>query len=118
MTKNYHEYTMYLGESDIAALILVYFEDPEHHLKTDIIRFGGDNGYRAYLIDDTYEIPARYTHRFTFFPSWFKIYDDSGLTVKAEITAPMHVYSAGSYGLIFKFDSSDDFEAMKSYNRY
>lgn len=110
MAKDYHSYQMFIGESEIAALVAVFFENGE--LKTDLLRFGGDETYLAYLTDMSYQIPEHYKLVRTFEPSWFTLYDDHQLTVHAYLEAPMRVYRAGNYSCVFQFEAEGDFRQM------
>lgn len=110
MAKDYHAYKMFIGESEIAALVAVFFEGGK--LTTDFLHFGGDETYLAYLTDMSYQIPEHYKLVRTFEPSWFTIYDDHGLTVHSYLAAPMRVYRAGDYSCIFQFESEGNFLQM------
>lgn len=97
--KSYKEYPRVgIGSSDIAALIMVGCGKTE--LKTDILKFGEDGRYLAYIVDENanigphYELVAEYTH-------WIKIYDDDGLTYDnyAEL---IRVWRAGDCGCIIQ----------------
>jgi hypothetical protein len=71
----------YIGGSDVAALILVGCK--EHGIHTDVLHFGEDNSYNAYIVDELAIIPDRYklVHEFS---SWMKIYDDDSMVKKFE----------------------------------
>lgn len=101
----YKEKSISLGGSDIAALIAVGMvkSGDEQKLTSEIIRFGGDNNYNAWLVtDEDIEIPNHYSKMLEYH-SWLKIYDDDGLVYKS---APMdkyfEIYQAGMYGLLIR----------------
>ena len=53
--KDHHKYSKIpLGESDIASLLL------RHPAGCDVLDFGTDGGYSAYLVDEECEIPGHY----------------------------------------------------------
>ena len=97
--KSHEEYPQVgIGSSDIAALIMVGCG--KTGLKADILKFGEDGRYLAYIVDENatigshYELVAEYTH-------WIKIYDDDGLMYDncAEL---IRVWRAGVYGCIIQ----------------
>lgn len=50
--KSYKDFEkMYIGESDIASLTMVGFA-PEQGLTAQLLHFGGDNAYSAYIVDE------------------------------------------------------------------
>ena len=79
--KTYKEYDkVYIGESDIASLILAGYKEGVG-LSLSELHFGIDGGYQAYITDDQAEIGSHYELVQTF-QVWLKIYDDSGLTAE------------------------------------
>lgn len=89
---------MYIGESDIASLTMVGFA-PEQGLTAQLLHFGGDNAYSAYIVDEPdVEIGAHYS-LVGCFNSWLKIYDDRELVFE-RCSDKIEVYRAGEYGCI------------------
>ena len=126
MKKNYKEESLLIGYSDIATLNLVGIKASSDYSINDPIRFvwcgwmglyvpkfkdveiliheflsfGGDGYYRAYMIDDSVEVPDHYK-LVSVFKSWLKIYDDRACTLT--IDAPVIcVYRAGDYGVLIR----------------
>ena len=97
--KSYKDFEkMYIGESDIASLTMVGFA-PEQGLTAQLLHFGGDNAYSAYIVDEPdVEIGAHYS-LVSSFDSWLKIYDDMGLVFE-RCSDKIEVYRAGEYGCI------------------
>ena len=96
--KSYKEYDReFIGDSDIAALIFV---------KANILDFGCDGRYNAYVVDENAKIGDHYTLEMEFetssgFKAWLKVYDDEGLT--ADYSADkIRVYRAGDFGCIIQ----------------
>ena len=97
--KNYKEYERkYIGGSDIAALVLVGCD--ENGAKTQLLDFGGDNSYMAYIVDENAEIGAHYKEVATF-NYWLKIYDDHERTFSV-YAKEIKIYRAGDYGCIIQ----------------
>ena len=97
--KDYHDYPkINIGYSDIAALVAVGCD--ENGVNSEIIKFGGDSSYHAYLVDDDAEIGNHYT-KVAEFSHWLKIYDDEGLTFDKSADR-FEIYTAGDYGCIIK----------------
>lgn len=101
MANNYHECPrMYLGESDMAQLIL----RTDNGVKT--INFGGDGEYYAYFIDSNEKIDvlAHYACVVDEICAWAWIYDDDSRTQKINFKKDMRlrVYRAGEYGCIIQ----------------
>ena len=97
--KSYKDFEkMYIGESDIACLTMVGFA-PEQGLTAQLLHFGGDNAYSAYIVDEPdVEIGAHYS-LVGRFDSWLKIYDDRELVFE-RCSDKIEVYRAGEYGCI------------------
>ncbi len=99
--KTYRDFEkIYVGESDIASLILVgcYKED---ELKTQVLNFGGDGTYGAYIVTDTDAEIGNHYKKVATFNHWLKIYDDNEKTYEVrakEIT----IYRAGDFGCIIQ----------------
>ena len=84
---------IYIGSSDMAALVMVSPEKPE------FLTFGQDGSYSAYIITDE-AVGSHYRVAFRA-SGWLKIYDDEGLVLDiraSEIT----VYRAGNFGCIIR----------------
>ena len=95
----YKEKSVPLGGSDIAALIAVGITDEK--LNSQVIKFGGDGNYNAWLVtDEEVEIPKHYEKVGTF-NFWLKIYDDEGLVYKSTAKY-IEIYRAGSYGILIR----------------
>lgn len=97
---NYKEYElMSIGCSDYAALCLV---GPTIHgdLTAEILSFGGDSDYFAYVVDGEAVIGRHYKLLYTF-RSWMNVYDDFTM-VKNFKAAFINVYRAGEYGTIIQ----------------
>lgn len=101
---NYKRYSIRLGESDIAGLILAgCTNDSRTGKEAKYLEFGGDGSYRAWLCDNSVTVPDHYD-RVAIFHTWLKVYDDQGVTVYiyAGGDVPIHVYRAGVYGCLIK----------------
>lgn len=94
MKKNYKENIKLMGYSDCARLVLV---TPK---KAEFIEFNKDASYKAYIVDESYEIPEHYKLSNTA-KNWAKVYDDEGLTgyFKAD---EINFFRAGDCGLIIQ----------------
>lgn len=101
--KNYKEFKkIYIGESDIASLILAGCD--ENGLVTKKLNFGEDGNYSAYLIEcsnvedveigNHYVLIAKFNH-------WLRIYDDNEKTFD-EKAKEFYIYRAGEYGCIIQ----------------
>lgn len=89
-----------IGSSDVAALVLMGPKFGEG-LRTQILNFGEDGCYSAYIVDDPeVEIPNHYK-KMAKFCKWLKIYDDDGLC-KDYRAEKINVYRAGEYGCIIQ----------------
>ncbi len=98
--KNYKDFERKtIGCSDISALILVGCRG-EEGLKTEVLDFGEDGSYRAYIVDADTEIGIHYKKVATF-NSWLKIYDDYELTYKVYANE-INIYRAGEFGCIIQ----------------
>ena len=96
MYKNYE--TKFIGESDIAALILVGMG--KQGVCSIPLPFGEDGSYRAYITDENAEIGSHY-RKVAEFSSWLKIYDDDGLSARYDADQ-ITVYRAGLKGYIIQ----------------
>lgn len=97
--KSYKDYDKkFIGVSDIASLVMVGFGEKE--VESKMLHFGGDGSYSAYIVDGEAEIGAHYEKVATF-AHWFKLYDDSGLTLST-YGSEINVYRAGEMGCIIQ----------------
>lgn len=115
MQNDYKKECVYLGSSDIAALTITGCTTDG--VKADILHFGGDGSYSAYVLrNNNHLIPSHYklVMSFKFFcnfydkenvatpaqlNTWIKIFDDQGMT--AEFKAKeINIYRAGDFGCI------------------
>ena len=111
--KSYKEYDReFIGDSDIAALTFV--GTTKNGLKANILDFGSDGRYNAYIVDENAKIGDHYTLELEFetssgFKAWLKIYDDEGLT--ADYSADkIKVYRAGDFGCIIQLIGKKEYE--------
>lgn len=103
--KNFEK--QYIGDSDVACLIASGCGDGG--VKSEVIRFGGDNSYHAYIVrGKDVEIGSHY-RLVASFRTWINIYDDQGLTFTLhEYDSTINVYRAGEYGCIIQVISKDE----------
>lgn len=98
--KNYKDFNKkFIGESDVAALIMVGCRGSSG-LVTEPLYFGADNSYYAYIIDEQTAVPEHYS-KVAEFNHWFKIYDDQRLTTKI-VADVIEVYQAGNFGVLIR----------------
>ena len=72
--KTYKDFDQkYIGNSDIAALIMVGYSK-DNGLITEALHFGGDDVYSAYIVTEESKIGDHYSKIATF-SEWMKIYD-------------------------------------------
>lgn len=100
--KHYKEFTkIYIGDSDIASLIL---RGPD---KLAELRFGGDNSYFAYECFGDVVIGNHYTKVFES-STWLSIYDDHGRVYENyRAGESVRVFRAGDYGCIIHWGRED-----------
>ena len=99
--KNYREYTKeFIGESDIATLILAGINEKSNEFETKELHFGGDGCYRAWMVDEECEIPSHYTLH-SEFKTWAKIYDDNDLAQNLKATK-INIYRAEEMGVMIQ----------------
>lgn len=100
LMKTYKDFDQkYIGNSDIATLIMVGYSK-DNGLITEALHLGGDDVYSAYIVTEESKIGDHYSKIATF-SEWMKIYDDTGLSYKAE-GKEINVYRAGMYGCIIQ----------------
>lgn len=111
--KSYKEYDReFIGDSDIAALIFV--GTTKDGLKANILNFGSDGRYNAYIVDENAKIGDHYTLEMEFetssgFRAWLKIYDDVGLMADYKADK-IRVYRAGDFGCIIQLIGKKEYE--------
>lgn len=94
---DYHNFTrQYLGSSDIASLVMIGCKAAG--AVAEMLHFGEDGNYYAYIVDQKIEIPSHYK-LVTSFESWLKIYDDDELIYKCSASR-IDIYRAGDFGCI------------------
>lgn len=96
--KSYKHYEKkYIGESDVASLILAGCIK-ENGLKTQPLHFAGDGYYYAYIVDEDALIGDHYK-KVASFSYWLRIYDDIEKTFEANADT-INIYRAGDFGCI------------------
>ena len=99
--KTYKDFNkVYIGESDMAKLVLVGVSHESGDVEASILTFGGDSDYSAYVIDENVTVPDHY-HMVKDFDNWMTVYDDQSLTMKIR-AKHIEVYRAGDYGCIIR----------------
>ncbi len=88
-----------MGYSDIAALVLVGCREDKGAM-TELLNFGSDGNYSAYIALEDTEIPEHYRH-IASFNHWLKIYDDSERIISLSAQT-IKVYRAGDFGMILQ----------------
>lgn len=97
--KGHHEYEKrFIGASDIGALVVVGWT--QEGTKTEMLNFGEDGSYSAYVVDADAEIPESYELVMEF-ESWVKIYDDSELMFVAS-GRTIKIFRRGIWGCIIR----------------
>lgn len=98
--KTYKDFEkQYIGDSDIASLILVGYKEDE--LATEILKFGEDNSYYAYRVFGANVNIGSHYHKVAEFKKWMRVYDDCEL-VKEYHADKIIVYRAGEMGCIIQ----------------
>ena len=101
--KYYKDYLLiYLGRSDMASLVLVYFDNVDYEVQSRIMPMGSDGEYRGMVVYNDVEIPAHYTKQFSINASWVKIFDDDSLVWIGKGDAIYEFYTAGERTLLIK----------------
>ena len=108
--KTYKEYgKITLGYSDIASLTLAGIKEKKE-LTSEILQFGSDGNYSAYIVPENTEIPEHYKE-ISAFTDWLRIYDDDSKV--ADLSADeIKIFRAGNFGLIIqiinpKYDTAE-----------
>lgn len=97
--KDHHNYeTCFIGSSDIASLTL------RGPMRADVLDFGEDGRYRAYIVDEQATIPAHYKLKFET-TAWLHVYDDDCLAYRAAADE-IKVYRARERGCIIQLIGS------------
>ena len=103
MEKSYKDYLLlYLGRSDMASLVLVYFDNVDYEVQSRILPMGSDGAYRGRVVYNDVEIPSHYSKQFSINASWVKIYDDDSLVWIGRKDAIYEFYTAGERTLLIK----------------
>ncbi|WP_288681565.1 hypothetical protein [uncultured Eubacterium sp.] len=98
--KSYKEFDVcLLGGSDYASLIMVGC-DKEGKLVSQILPFGEDGAYRAYLVEGEAEIGSHYS-LVAEFTHWMNVYDDDSMAEKFNAKR-IKVFRAGEFGCIIQ----------------
>ena len=101
--KSYKDYPLIgFGMSDIAYLVLVYFDNVDFEVQSRILPMGSDGSYRGRVVYNDVEIPSHYTKQFSINTSWVKIYDDDSLVWICRGEAIYEFYTAGERTLLIK----------------
>ena len=101
--KNYKDYPLIgFGMSDIASLVLVYFDNVDYEVQSSILHMGSDGSYRGRVVYNDVEIPSHYAKQFSINASWVKIYDDDSLVWTGKGDVIYEFYTAGERTLLIK----------------
>ena len=93
--KSYRDYPLIgFGMSDIASLVLVYFDNVDFEVQSRILPMGSDGSYRGRVVYNDVEIPSHYTKQFSINASWVKIYDEDKLCWTCNVDAIYDFYTA------------------------
>ena len=97
--KNYKDFRkIFIGDSDIAALIMVGYKKGVG-VVPQMLNFGQDDSYYAYIVDENVvEIGSHYS-TVAEFSDWLRIYDDDGLVEYLEADKII-VYRAAEMGCV------------------
>ena len=103
--KSYRDYPLIgFGMSDIASLVLVYFDNVDYEVQSRILTMGSDGAYRGRVVYNDVEIPSHYTKQFSINASWVKIYDDDSLVWIGRKDAIYEFYTAGERTLLININ--------------
>ena len=103
--KNYKDYPLIsFGMSDIASLVLVYFDNVDYEVQSSILHMGSDGAYRGRIVYNDVEIPSHYTKQFSINASWVKIYDEDTLCWEGKADAIYEFYTAGERTLLININ--------------
>ena len=99
--KYYKDYQLFgFGMSDIASLVLVYFDNVDYEVQSSILHMGSDGAYRGRIVYNDVEIPSHYIKQFSINASWVKLYDDESLRYVGKANAIYEFYTAGERTLL------------------
>ena len=103
--KYYKDYPLIgFGMSDIASLVLVYFDNVDYEVQSRILPMGSDGAYRVRVVYNDVEIPSHYTKQFSINASWVKIFDDDSLCWIGRKDAIYEFYTAGDRTLLININ--------------
>ena len=103
--KNYRDYPLIgLGMSDMASLVLVYFDNVDFEVQSRILPMGSDRAYKGRIVYNDVEIPSHYTKQFSINASWVKIYDEDSLVWIGKGDAIYEFYTAGERTLLININ--------------
>lgn len=101
--KNYRDYPLNgFGMSDIASLVLVYFDNVDFEVQSRILPMGSDRAYKGRVVYNDVEIPSHYTKQFSINAGWVRIYDEDSLVWIGNGDAIYEFYTAGERTLLIK----------------
>ena len=104
----------YIGSSDVASLILAGHRK-NHGVCAEVLSFGEDGSYVAYVVDGKAKIGDRYQLKAEF-DDWMSVYDDAGKT--AEFTAEkILVYRDNEFGFIIQCLKAGDLMEGSCYGK-
>lgn len=99
--KNYKDFKQqFIGDSDIAALVLVGYRKCEGVVPF-MLNFGKDASYHAYIVNGEDVNIGKHYNEIIRFNEWMRIYDDCGYTTKFE-GKQIIVYRAAEMGCIIQ----------------
>ena len=114
--KYYKDYPLIgLGMSDIASLVLVYFDNLDFEVQSRIMPMGSDGAYRGRIVYNDVEIPAHYTKQFSINASWVKIYDEDTLCCTCNVDAIYEFYTAGDRTVLINIKKKNLKKINKTY---
>ena len=103
--KYYKDYSLIsFGMSDIASLVLVYFDNVDYEVQSKILPMGSDGTYRGRVVCNDVEIPNHYIKQFSINASWVKIFDDDSLCWIGRKQAIYEFYTAGDRTLLININ--------------
>lgn len=106
MRKSYKDFEkQFIGASDIAALVLVGYRAGEGAFP-QMLNFGKDGAYSAYVVPSEAEIGGHY-REVARFSHWMAIYDDDSFVKKFRANE-IRVFRAGEMGCIIQLCGSTD----------
>ena len=101
--KSYRDYPLIVfGTSNIASLVLVYFDHVDFEVQSRILPMESDRAYKGRVVYNDVDIPAHYTKQFSINARWVKIYDDDSLVWMGKGDAIYEFYTAGERTLLIK----------------